>query len=617
MDSPAWLGALVVLGGIPALAEVPLALDGVAQVRIVLAREAIPAERTAGDELARYLERATGARFPIAIEGTAPAAEPALFVGPTEYAAALGQEPAWGPEEWRIRISGANVVLEGGRPRGTLYAVYRFLEEVAGVRWWTPYDDSVPARPTLAVAAAERRGQPAFSYRDVAGLAGPVEFSARNRHSGHRSNLGPEYGGRQAYGPPSENHDFHVYVPADEYFASHPEFFSEIDGRRTGERAQLCLTNPDLQLLVADKLAAYVAQGEAAAAAAGEEAPRVFPIVQNDWGGACTCDTCAAIDRREGTHAGSLVLFINAVSDRIAQTYPDILIDTLAYHYTFTPPEEARLRPNAVVRLSALQRRDFSKPVGHRVHREYQRAIWGWRRATAHLRIWDYSVTFGREAELPLPNLPVLAADFRYYLEHGVEGVFIQHEAPIRADMRDLKVWVLLKLLEDPYRDVGALVQEFTDGYYGPARRAIRDYLDLLERAVARRPSRIRYPAKAAQYRHLDAEFLREAQGLFDRAEEAAGKDPVLLGRVRYARLALDRATLLRWRSRLGKPAPSGAGLDPRTIADRYWETAGAEIDRRIANEVRADEERTAVAHEITGAMLDLGWVPPASGGGE
>lgn len=602
MDSPAWLAACVVLGGIPALAEVPLAVDGVAQVRIVLARESIPAERTAAEELARFLERATGGHFPIAIEGEATAVEPALFVRP---------QPTWGPEEWRIRTAGSNLVLEGGRPRGTLYAAYHFLEEVAGVRWWTPYDDSVPTTPTLVVAALDRRGQPAFPYRDVAGLDGPVEFSARNRPSGHRSGLGRAHGGRQAYGPPSENHGFHLYVPAAEYFASHPEFFSERDGRRTSDRAQLCLTNPDLRQLLADKLAAYVEQAQEAAAASGEEAPRTYSVSQSDWGGACTCEACAAIDRREGSHAGSLVLFLNSVSDLVAQRCPDILIDTLAYHYTFTPPKDAKLRPNVVVRLSALQRRDFSKPVSDRAHREYQRAIDGWRRVTAHLRIWDYSVTFGPEAELPLPNLPVIAADLRYYFEHGVEGLFIQHEAAILADMRDLKVWVLLKLLEDPQRDVRALVQEFTEGYYGASGGAIRDYLDLLERAVARRPSRIRYPAKAAQYRYLDAEFLREAQGLFDRAEELVAGDPLLLGRVRYARLSLDRATLLRWSPGLGKSARSRAALDPRAIADRYWETAGEEIERRIPNDVERDRQRTAVADEITRAMIALGWVPP------
>ena len=33
-----------------------------------------------------------------------------------------------------------------------LYAVYTFLQDVVGVRWWTPEDTFIPKKPTLVVA---------------------------------------------------------------------------------------------------------------------------------------------------------------------------------------------------------------------------------------------------------------------------------------------------------------------------------------------------------------------------------------------------------------------------------------------------------------------------------
>ena len=36
-----------------------------------------------------------------------------------------------------MRTKGNYLLLAGGRPRGTLYAVNRFLQEQCGVRWWT------------------------------------------------------------------------------------------------------------------------------------------------------------------------------------------------------------------------------------------------------------------------------------------------------------------------------------------------------------------------------------------------------------------------------------------------------------------------------------------------
>ncbi len=593
----------------PAAADLTLATEGEARLRVVLPRETIPAERTAARELADYLGRVTGARFATVIEGDDLAEGPAIFVGPTAAARRSGVEPS-GPEEWRIRATDGGLLLTGGRPRGTLYAVYRFLEDVVGVRWWTPYAESVPSRPTLALPPLDRGGSPGFGYRDLDQLDGPPEFSARNRHSGDRSLLDWSYGGRQAYGPPSAVHNFYLYVPPAEEFAAHPEYFSWRNGVRTAERAQLCLTDRGLRNLIVERMAGHIERSRAEAASRGEPPPRLFAISQNDWGGACTCDRCAALDRREATHAGSLVDFLNDVAGRIGERYPDVLLDTLAYHYTIEPPRQARLRDNVVVRLASLQRRDFSRPITHRANRPYRAALDGWRRATRHLRIWDYAVTFGRRAELPLPNLPVIAHNVRHYLEHGVEGVFVQLGPPVPCDLRDLKVWALLKLLEQPEREIDGLIREFTDGFYGPAGATIRAYLAELERAQARRPGPIEYPAEPRQYRFLDARFLRRAHELFDRAERQTASDAELLQRVRFARVGLDRATLHRWRRGLGRPSAAGPALDPEEIAERYWSTAWVEIDRRLPEPER-DRVRRRIQREIGRAMERIGYVLP------
>ena len=52
---------------------------------------------------------------------------------------------------------------------------------------------------------------------------------------------------------------------------------------------------------------------------------------------------------------------------------------------------------------------------------------------------------------------------------------------PRGVDLRDLKLWCVLKLIEDPTRDPRELVLDFTDGFYGPAGTTIREYLRALE----------------------------------------------------------------------------------------------------------------------------------------
>ena len=53
----------------------------------------------------------------------------------------------------------------GGRPRGTLYAVHRFLETVLGIRWWTPWATDVPKRADLQVGDRVILGDGAIRFR--------------------------------------------------------------------------------------------------------------------------------------------------------------------------------------------------------------------------------------------------------------------------------------------------------------------------------------------------------------------------------------------------------------------------------------------------------------------
>ncbi|MDX1387894.1 MAG: DUF4838 domain-containing protein, partial [Acidobacteriota bacterium] len=545
------LVAALALPPVVCAGAVVVARNGEAKLPIVVPLEATPQETTAALELAAYLEKVTAASFAIRAEEKDEI--PAIYVGDTSAARALGIDPAaLGAEEWVIRTTGGRLVLAGGRPRGTLYAVYHLLEDVVGVRWWTPYDESVPGKRRLRFRNLAERGEPAFAYRDVHGIDGPPVFCARSRVNGHFARLSPEYGGTIGYGPPKQVHTFGLYVDPDEYFEDHPEYFSEIDGERTPVQTQLCLTNEDLRDLVIGKLRAYIEQSRESARAAGQEAPSLFAISPNDWARPCQCALCSAVVERTGAESGVLLDFVNHVAEAIEEEYPEVTIDTLGYYYTFPPPREIRPRDNVVVRVAGLLERDFSSSVLDTNNTVYREGVESWATIAPRMRIWDYTVTFGKDGDLPLPNLLYLAEDYRYYLDLGVDGLFVQHEHPISADLRDLKLWVLLKILEDPRQDTDRLIREFTDGYYGKAGKYVRRYLRLLDEAAGRHDHFIGHRATAEDYVYVDARFALKAAKVFDRAEKAVDHHPVLRRRVRHARLSLDRATLERWDALVG-----------------------------------------------------------------
>ncbi|MFQ6098051.1 MAG: DUF4838 domain-containing protein, partial [Armatimonadota bacterium] len=557
---------------------------------------------------------ASGERLPVRAEPAAASPGGAIYVGPTHAARESGMDPATlGPEEWIVRAKGDRLLLAGGRPRGTLYAVYHFLEDVVGVHWWNPWEEFVPERPTIEIRGLDRRGRPTFRYRDIYMLYGNDggRFAARSRLNRQGdAPISPEYGGCMDYGPPYHVHTFYKYVSPDVYFDEHPEYFSLIKDKRTADRAQLCLTNPQLRDLFVEKLKANIERARARAKEREVPPPVVFDISQNDWTRPCECDRCQAIAKAEGSEAGPLLDFLNYIADAIEDDYPDVYIDTLAYQYTQQPPRTIRPRDNVIIRLCDTTS-NFTRAITDPENAQFRDVLVSWSKIAKNLRIWDYAVTYAKPRGLPMPSVHTYQSDYRFYAEHNVQGVFTEHEFPVIADMRDLKVWMMMKLLEDPYRDYGALLRTFTDGFYGAAGPHIREYLHRLRAASAAKTSYISMGASPPAFKYLDFDFVSKAMSVFDRAEQAVGDDPVLLRRVRHARLSLDRAAVILYRrlsqqwAAKGKE-PETMPLDRDAIARRCKATWYAEIDRRLP-----ESRRKAAKQEADAELLKYTALPP------
>ena len=99
-------------------------------------------------------------------------------------------------EQW-LYSANDDIFLIGGKPRGTIYAAYHFLEDINGVHWWTPWgEESVPANMATISGTPTLAGVPAFAYREVLAKHTQVTteysekaFYARNRNNGDGSNL--------------------------------------------------------------------------------------------------------------------------------------------------------------------------------------------------------------------------------------------------------------------------------------------------------------------------------------------------------------------------------------------------------------------------------------------
>jgi len=312
--------------GARAAERLTLADRGRSEFRIVIAADASPAEKHAAGELQHFLREISGAELPIGDDRAEMTAHE-ILVGDSAHLRALNEKIDWeglGSEGFVMRTSGGHLILAGGRLRGSMYAVYTFLEEVLGCRWFTPKVARIPRRERVEVGPLNARQVPALEYREpYYAEAFDADWAARNRMNGSASRLDEARGGKIVYH--GFVHTFYSLLPPDQYFQEHPEYYSEINGRRTAEYAQLCLTNPEVVRLVAERVKAWLRESPEA---------NIVSVSQNDSGGWCECPNCKAVDDREGSQAGTMIQFVNAVAEIVEHEFPRVAIDTLAYQYT-------------------------------------------------------------------------------------------------------------------------------------------------------------------------------------------------------------------------------------------------------------------------------------------
>lgn len=533
MKSKCWI-LLALLLSLGRLHGAILAKNGTTQTIIVIDPSATAAEALAARELASCLHQITGAVFPIHTDIEAP--RQAIVVGQGKAAESLFRDVPFeklGGEEWVIQTRGNRLLLAGGRPRGTLYAVSRFLQDQCGVRWWTPWASRIPAQSTLRVPDLKIRAKPAFEYRAPHWFdAFDPDWSWKNLCNSQFSRLTPEQGGNVKYS--GFVHTFYPLVPPDKYFAEHPEWYSLIDGKRVSSGAQLCTTNPKLRDFLVEQVEQRLRESPDAS---------IVSVSQNDCSGACECPNCKALDDAEGSHSGSMIALVNYIAEKIEPEFPNVAVDTLAYQYTRKPPRTLHPRSNVIVRLCSIEC-NFHEPLYQPANASFANDIRGWAECANRLYVWDYVTDFGYYIQ-PHPNWFVLGPNLRFFQSNHVRGVFEEGAYQSHgAEMAEMRAWVLAQLLCNPQQDDRALIHEFLHGYYGPAGKPIENYLELIDRAAQGCNLTCYSPTDAP---FLDFKTLSEAEKLWQKAEQAVVNDKDLLARVRLGHLAVRYVWLSRW----------------------------------------------------------------------
>ena len=326
-------------------------------------------------------------------------------------------------------------------------------------------------------------------------------------------------------------HTFNTLVPREKYFPEHPEYFSELNGKRSSR--QLCMSNPEVTALVIAHAKDILKEDPEA---------NIISVSPNDDTGYCACPQCKALTEAEGSPSGPLLQFVNAVAAGLAADYPQVKVSTLAYRGTVMPPKTIRPRDNVVIQLCTDSHALLEPFLLVTETEKFRHAMETWSAIGARTYIWDYTVNFGHLLA-PMPNLPVVAPDIRYYVAHGASGVMLEgaYQGPGAADAR-MKTWVWAKQLWNPELDTRALMHDFVYGYFGEAAEPMWQYQELLWQIWEQQHTTTlkgigggsNYPATAT---FLSPDFLHRAGVCFTRAEQLAVR-PATRSRIQMEKLA-------------------------------------------------------------------------------
>ena len=502
-----------VLSDLPGLV---LAEGGKAKAEIVVLAPASAVARFAARELKTYLDQATGADFPLrnARSGTVPA----IIIGNNPWLRGWGIDTTTLPRDgFSLRRVGALIVIAGRDDptvdpernlasgywgqfyeRGSIFAVYHFLERFLGIRFYFPGElgTVVPHHPELMIPAVMIDESPDFSIREMSWNGQPWFGGADDKTVVRMQNLQRlRLRGATALIP--NCHGLARLGLAERFASSHPEYFALLSNNKrdndlslTGHHGHLCFSDPGLaDQIFRDARAFLLGQPASAVGVTGAHGqvwdlsafqPGYFNIMPQDGHSSlnfCRCAACAP--RYDAGKASDVVWdFVAQIANRLQAAQIPGEITAMAYSACLPVPETDI--PSNVRVMVAL-----SGPWSERdpaVLANEMSLIDAW---TAKLGrrvwLWNYLNNYAGQIPAGVPSLaPRCIAAYYRRVAGKIDGAFVQSE--VDSFLGNYLNWtVALRCLWNTSTDVESLLEEHHRLMFGAGAEPMHALHDLLE----------------------------------------------------------------------------------------------------------------------------------------
>lgn len=492
--------------------------EGQSRYSIVIPFTPTESEKYAASELQNWLSKISNVKIPIIKEGKSRKGRRILIGNCKEYKKLVTKkEKSFTADSFVYQNVDGDIFINGGQ-RGVIYGVYSFLKNEFDCRWYTKDEFLVPRKRFYKFSMLHNEGAPAFDFRQV------FFFEARDYSWKVRNGINvvnayiptiPEKtkGGCFLF---SGMHTFNKLVPVDKYYSTHPEYFSEVNGKRLSFQTQLCLSNPSVLKLCVKGILKQI-----------EDYPDcdTYSLSQNDWLNPCECKECKKLIKRYGSQSGVLIWFVNQVADRVKKRYPNKYISTLAYQYTMPAPKNIKPRDNVIIYLCDIEDCTLHDWDNCKENAAFYKALREWSSLTKNIYVNDYVSNF-MEYPLPVPNFHLFQSKIKKCKELGCRGfrAYGSNMTPNGA-FSALKNYVLAQLLWNPYQNVDNLVNDFLRHYYESSAKYVREYYDLLQSKVG--PDVHMHNFDSYKHKMYDDAFIKKVNTILTKAAKTANSEVV------------------------------------------------------------------------------------------
>lgn len=419
---------------------------------------------TVANKMAEYIKGASGCTLKVTSEESSPRI--GLY---TDSSMEKG---------YTIEEADGNVLITGSSFQQLVRGIYAFLEQFGGVKMYTSEEVSYTKDEISVPKGAKVDYKPYFECTDTDWLSPKdVQYSLFNGfNSAEYRDIPKEYGGCIDYISSFAHTLTNQFCSSSKYYEEHPEYFALYRGIRTN--SQLCLSNPDVLKIVTQEVLDLLEKKWDPNAEL-----QIVSLTQHDNIFFCSCPKCRATDKKYGSHAGTMLEFVNAVAREVkARGYDNVAIDTFAYRYTRKPPKGIVPEDNVIVRLCSIEC-CFSHALDDKsckANKSFMEDLDGWSKICSRIYIWDYCTNYANWVG-PFPDFGTLQKNMQMFSEHNVRGIYEEGNYAMKAEgeFGELRSWLIGQLCKNPYIDYDAAITEFCDAYYGAAGKYVKKYLDL------------------------------------------------------------------------------------------------------------------------------------------